>query len=183
MRRTDWKILKVRACPPHLVVDSACGGPGSGCCFSQSRNIASVGPDQGCGYIDGIRDNQLVGYGLVVGLHGYRRQLADRVSGANSSLGAGADGHHRSANRLQQRQQYAGENMAGVFVVATLPPFSQPGYKLDITVSSAGDARSLEGGILLMTPLYGPDGQIYAEAQGALVLAATWLPPGAPAGR
>jgi flagellar P-ring protein precursor FlgI len=62
------------------------------------------------------------------------------------------------------------KNMAGVFVVATLPPFRQPGYKLDITVSSAGDARSLEGGILLMTPLYGPDGQIYAEAQGALVL-------------
>jgi len=57
-----------------------------------------------------------------------------------------------------------------VFVVATLPPFSRPGYKLDITVSSAGDARSLEGGILLMTPIYGPDGQIYAQAQGALVL-------------
>jgi flagellar P-ring protein precursor FlgI len=55
-------------------------------------------------------------------------------------------------------------------VVATLPPFSRPGYKMDITVSSAGDARSLEGGILLMTPLYGPDGQIYAQAQGALVL-------------
>jgi flagellar P-ring protein precursor FlgI len=51
-----------------------------------------------------------------------------------------------------------------------LPPFSRPGYKLDITVSSAGDARSLEGGILLMTPIYGPDGQIYAQAQGALVL-------------
>jgi flagellar P-ring protein precursor FlgI len=62
------------------------------------------------------------------------------------------------------------KNMAGVFVVATLPPFSRPGYKMDITVSSAGDARSLEGGILLMTPLYGPDGQVYAEAQGALVL-------------
>jgi flagellar P-ring protein precursor FlgI len=60
--------------------------------------------------------------------------------------------------------------MAAVFVVATLPPFSRPGYKLDITASSAGDARSLEGGILLMTPLYGPDGQIYAQAQGALVL-------------
>jgi flagellar P-ring protein precursor FlgI len=60
--------------------------------------------------------------------------------------------------------------MAGVFVVATLPPFSRPGYKVDITVSSAGDARSLEGGILLMTPLYGPDGQVYAEAQGSLVL-------------
>jgi flagellar P-ring protein precursor FlgI len=62
------------------------------------------------------------------------------------------------------------KNMAAVFVVATLPPFSQPGYRLDVTVSSAGDARSLEGGILLMTPLYGPDGQIYAQAQGALVL-------------
>jgi flagellar P-ring protein precursor FlgI len=60
--------------------------------------------------------------------------------------------------------------MAAVFVVATLPPFTRPGYKLDITASSAGDARSLEGGILLMTPLYGPDGQIYAQAQGALVL-------------
>jgi len=62
------------------------------------------------------------------------------------------------------------KNMAAVFVVATLPPFSRPGYKMDVTVSSAGDARSLEGGILLMTPLYGPDGQIYAQAQGALVL-------------
>jgi flagellar P-ring protein precursor FlgI len=62
------------------------------------------------------------------------------------------------------------KNMAAVFVVAMLPPFSRPGYKMDITVSSAGDARSLEGGILLMTPLYGPDGQIYAQAQGALVL-------------
>jgi flagellar P-ring protein precursor FlgI len=62
------------------------------------------------------------------------------------------------------------KNMAAVFVVATLPPFSRPGYKLDITVSSAGDARSLEGGILLMTPLYGPDGQVYAQAQGPLVL-------------
>jgi flagellar P-ring protein FlgI len=62
------------------------------------------------------------------------------------------------------------KNMAAVFVVATLPPFSRPGYKVDVTVSSAGDARSLEGGILLMTPLYGPDGQIYVQAQGALVL-------------
>jgi flagellar P-ring protein precursor FlgI len=62
------------------------------------------------------------------------------------------------------------KNMAAVFVVATMPPFSRPGYKVDVTVSSAGDARSIEGVILLMTPLYGPDGQIYAQAQGALVL-------------
>jgi flagellar P-ring protein precursor FlgI len=62
------------------------------------------------------------------------------------------------------------KNMAAVFVVATLPPFSRPGYKLDVTISSAGDARSLEGGVLLMTPLFGPDGQVYAQAQGSLVL-------------
>jgi flagellar P-ring protein FlgI len=62
------------------------------------------------------------------------------------------------------------KNMAAVFVVATLPPFSRPGSRVDVTASSAGDARSLEGGILLMTPLYGPDGQIYAQAQGSLVL-------------
>src|SRR5664279_4787403 len=62
------------------------------------------------------------------------------------------------------------KNMAAVFVVGTLAPFSRPGSRMDITATSAGDARSLEGGILLMTPLYGPDGQIYAQAQGALVL-------------
>jgi flagellar P-ring protein precursor FlgI len=62
------------------------------------------------------------------------------------------------------------QNLAAVFVAATLPPFAKPGTKLDITVSSAGDARSLEGGLLLMTPLYGADGKIYAQAQGPLVV-------------
>jgi flagellar P-ring protein precursor FlgI len=61
-------------------------------------------------------------------------------------------------------------NMAAVFLAATLPPFARPGNRLDVTISSAGDARSIEGGLLLMAPLYGPDGQIYAEAQGPLVL-------------
>jgi flagellar P-ring protein precursor FlgI len=120
--------------------------------------------------IEGIRDNQLVGYGLVVGLHGtgdsqqtifpYQSLVAalERMGITVPQSGA------ISAANMQVK------NMAGVFVVATLPPFTQPGYKLDITVSSAGDARSLEGGILLMTPLYGPDGRIFAQAQGALVL-------------
>jgi flagellar P-ring protein precursor FlgI len=62
------------------------------------------------------------------------------------------------------------QNMAAVFMAATLPPFAEPGTKLDVTVSSAGDARSLNGGLLLMTPLYGPDGRIYAQAQGPIVL-------------
>ena len=120
--------------------------------------------------IDGIRDNQLVGYGLVVGLRG-TGDSSQTVFPAQTLLSTlermGVTVPSTGSNSASNMQV---KNMAGVFVVATLPPFSQPGFKLDITVSSAGDARSLEGGILLMTPLYGPDGQIYAEAQGALVL-------------
>jgi len=120
--------------------------------------------------IEGIRDNQLVGYGLVVGLHG-TGDSSQTVFPAQTLISAlermGVTVPQTGNNSVANMQV---KNMAGVFVVATLPPFSRPGYKMDITVSSAGDARSLEGGILLMTPLYGPDGQVYAQAQGALVL-------------
>src|SRR5206468_1648329 len=61
-------------------------------------------------------------------------------------------------------------NVAAVFVTATLPPFATPGTSVDVTVSSVGDAKSLQGGILLLTPLHGADGQVYAAAQGALTL-------------
>jgi flagellar P-ring protein FlgI len=120
--------------------------------------------------IEGIRDNQLVGYGLVVGLRGTGDSQqtvfpAQTLISALERLGVTVpQTGTMSANNMQVK------NMAAVFVVATLPPFSRPGYRMDVTVSSAGDARSIEGGILLMTPLYGPDGQIYAQAQGALVL-------------
>jgi flagellar P-ring protein FlgI len=120
--------------------------------------------------IEGIRDNQLVGYGLVVGLRGTGDSSqtvfpAQTLIAALQRMGVTVPTTgSQSASNMQVK------NMAAVFVVATLPPFSRPGYKVDITVSSAGDARSLEGGILLMTPLYGVDGQIYAQAQGALVL-------------
>jgi len=120
--------------------------------------------------IEGIRDNQLVGYGLVVGLRG-TGDSSQTVFPAQTLVSAlermGITVPQTGSNSASNMQV---KNMAAVFVVATLPPFSRPGYKIDITVSSAGDARSLEGGILLMTPLYGPDGQIYAQAQGALVL-------------
>ncbi len=120
--------------------------------------------------IEGIRDNQLVGYGLVVGLRG-TGDSSQTVFPAQTLISAlermGITVPQTGSNSASNMQV---KNMAAVFVVATLPPFSRPGYKVDITVSSAGDARSLEGGILLMTPLYGPDGQIYAQAQGALVL-------------
>ena len=114
--------------------------------------------------IEGIRENQLVGYGIVVGLLGTgdsqqttfpAQTLAAALLRMGVSVPAGSI-------RVQ--------NLAAVFVAATLPPFSRPGMKLDITVSSAGDARSLEGGLLLMTPLYGADGRIYAQAQGPLVV-------------
>ena len=120
--------------------------------------------------IEGIRDNQLVGYGLVVGLRG-TGDSSQTVFPAQTLISAlermGITVPQTGPNSASNMQV---KNMAAVFVVATLPPFSRPGYRIDITVSSAGDARSLEGGILLMTPLYGPDGQIYAQAQGPLVL-------------
>jgi flagellar P-ring protein precursor FlgI len=120
--------------------------------------------------IEGIRDNQLVGYGLVVGLHG-TGDSSQTVFPAQTLISAlermGITVPQTGSNSASNMQV---KNMAAVFVVATLPPFSRPGYKVDVTVSSAGDARSLEGGVLLMTPLYGPDGNIYAQAQGSLVL-------------
>jgi flagellar P-ring protein precursor FlgI len=135
---------------------------------SQSR--AQLARIKDVASIEGIRDNQLVGYGLVVGLRG-TGDSSQTVFPAQTLISAlermGITVPTTGANSASNMQV---KNMAAVFVVATLPPFSRPGYKVDITASSAGDARSLEGGILLMTPLYGPDGQIYAQAQGALVL-------------
>ena len=120
--------------------------------------------------IEGIRDNQLVGYGLVVGLRG-TGDSSQTVFPAQTLISVlermGITVPQTGQNSASNMQV---KNMAAVFVVATLPPFSRPGYKVDITISSAGDAKSLEGGILLMTPLYGPDGQIYAQAQGPVVL-------------
>jgi len=128
---------------------------------SRIKDIASI---------EGVRDNQLVGYGLVVGLRG-TGDSSQTVFPSQTLVSVlqrmGVTVPQTGSNSASNMQV---KNMAGVFVTATLPPFSPPGSKIDVTVSSAGDARSLEGGILLMTPLYGPDGQIFAQAQGALVL-------------
>ncbi len=145
-----------------LLSSAACALADAGLQKAQVKDIASI---------EGIRDNQLVGYGLVVGLRGTGDSQqtvfpAQTLISALEKMGVTVPqaGGTQSAQNMQIR------NMAAVFVVATLPPFSQSGSKIDVTVSSAGDARSIEGGVLLMTPLYGPDGQIYAQAQGALVL-------------
>ena len=127
--------------------------------LARVKDIASV---------EGVRDNQLVGYGIVVGLHGTGDSSQtvfplQTLESALERMGVSLQGN-AMASMMQTR------NMAAVFLAGTLPPFAEPGYKVDVTVSSAGDARSLEGGLLLLTPLYGPDGQIYAQAQGPLVL-------------
>jgi flagellar P-ring protein precursor FlgI len=118
--------------------------------------------------IEGVRENQLIGYGIVVGLNGTgdSQQTVFPVQTLISTLQRMGVNVPTAGSSSSLRVQ----NMAAVFIAATLPPFAEPGTKLDVTVSSAGDARSLNGGLLLMTPLYGPDGRIYAQAQGPVVL-------------
>jgi len=113
--------------------------------------------------IAGVRNNQLVGYGLVVGLNG----TGDKTKFTGQSL--------RSMLREMGVNLPAGvdpksKNVAAVAVHADLTPFTKPGQNIDITVSSLGDAKSLRGGSLIMTPLKGADGKIYAMAQGNLVV-------------
>lgn len=114
--------------------------------------------------IEGIRDNQLVGYGLVVGLEGTGD--SQQTTFSTQTLAAMLLRMGVSVPAVAIRVQ----NLAAVFVSATLPAFARPGTKIDITAASAGDARSLEGGLLLLTALYGSDGKIYAQAQGPLVV-------------
>lgn len=114
--------------------------------------------------IKGIRPNQLFGYGLVLGLNG---------SGDKDGTTFTVQGLVNMLERQGIKVSLADvkvSNVAAVMVSATLPPFARVGKKIDITVSSIGDAKSLQGGTLLMTPLKGVDGKVYALAQGPLVV-------------
>ncbi|MBF0471455.1 MAG: flagellar basal body P-ring protein FlgI [Gammaproteobacteria bacterium] len=113
--------------------------------------------------IAGVRNNQLLGYGLVVGLDGSGDQSEFTIQSLKSMLS-------RLGVALPPDIDPKTKNVAAVTVTATLPPFIKPGQTLDITASSIGSAKSLRGGTLLMTPLKGIDGQIYALAQGNLVV-------------
>lgn len=116
--------------------------------------------------IAGVRENQLVGYGLVVGLAGSGDQTTQTqftVQTLKSMLSKlGIDIPSNVNPQLK--------NVAAVMVTANLPPFSQPGQTVDVTVSSIGNAKGLRGGSLLMTPMRGADGEVYALAQGSLVV-------------
>ena len=113
--------------------------------------------------VEGVRDNQLIGYGLVVGLAGTgdRQQTVFSNQSLTNMLERMGISVSPTAIRVK--------NTAAVMVTATLPPFAQPGMHIDTTVAAIGDAANLQGGILLLTSLRGADGQVYAVAQGPVV--------------
>ena len=117
--------------------------------------------------IAGVRNNQLLGYGLVVGLDGSGDQTTQTPFTVQSVISML---QQLGVNLPQGGSQLQLKNVAAVMVTATLPPFAQPGQQLDITVSSMGNAKSLRGGTLLMTPLKGADGQVYGMAQGNVLV-------------
>lgn len=111
--------------------------------------------------IDGVRPNQLVGYGIVVGLDNTGDASPLTTQGLANLMGNLG---------LTPGQALANKNAASVMVTAVMPAFAKPGQSLDVTVSALGGSKSLRGGTLLMTPLKGADGQIYAMAQGSLLV-------------
>jgi flagellar P-ring protein precursor FlgI len=121
------------------------------------RDLASVA---------GVRGNQLVGYGLVVGLDG----TGDQTTQTPFTVLSIENMLEKFGVRIPANTNPQLKNVAAVTVHATLPPFAQPGQTIDVTVSSIGNATSLRGGSLIMTPLHGADGKVYAMAQGSVLV-------------
>ncbi|OYV69477.1 MAG: flagellar biosynthesis protein FlgA [Acidiphilium sp. 21-60-14] len=119
--------------------------------------------------IQGIRNNQLVGYGLVVGLNGTGDSLNNSIFTKQSLIGML---ERLGVNTQDQAASLQTKDVAAVMVTANLPAFTHSGEQIDVTVSALGDAKNLTGGTLLVTPLLGADGQVYAVAQGSLVTGA-----------
>ncbi len=119
--------------------------------------------------VQGVRDNQLVGYGLVVGLNGTGDKLANAVFTRESLVGML---ERLGVNTRDQIAKLQTKNVAAVMVTANLPAFARTGERVDIAVSALGDATDLTGGTLLVTPLLGADGEVHAVGQGALATGA-----------
>src|ERR1019366_3908685 len=117
--------------------------------------------------VGGARDNQLIGYGIVGGVSGTGDDFTVPFAGQSILSLLRRLGVQVDASQLQQMRL---RNAAAVIVTATLPPFAKPGTKIDVTVASFGNARSLLGGVLMQTVLKGPDQQAYAVAQGSLLV-------------
>ncbi|MGD0210055.1 MAG: flagellar basal body P-ring protein FlgI [Desulfomonilia bacterium] len=114
--------------------------------------------------IQGVRENKLSGYGLVVGLNG----TGDKAGTGNEYTIRSVANMLRNMGIQVNAADLKMKNIAAVIVTATLPPFAKSSQKIDCTVSSMGDATSIAGGTLISTPLYGPDGKVYALAQGPI---------------
>jgi len=115
-------------------------------------------------FIEGVRSNQLVGYGLVVGLNGTGDKSSNATNQSMSNM------LNRMGMKIDPKNVKV-KNTASVLVTAEIPPFIKPGARIDVLVSSIGDATSLQGGTLISTPLRAQDGAVYAMAQGAIALA------------
>jgi len=115
--------------------------------------------------VEGVRENMLIGYGLVVGLNGTGDKLKNNAFTEQSLIAfLERQGVNTRGTELKSK------NVAAVTVTGMLPGFSRSGSRMDVTISAMGDAKSLQGGTLLATPLYGADGEVYAVAQGALTI-------------
>ncbi|CAM3313344.1 MULTISPECIES: flagellar basal body P-ring protein FlgI [Methylobacterium] len=138
-----------------VLLIAAASGPALA--LSRVKDLASI---------EGVRQNQLVGYGIVVGLNGTGDTL-NNIPFTKQSLQAMLERLGVNTRGATMRTQ----NLAAVMVTASLPPFAAQGTRIDVTVSSLGDAKSLQGGTLLVTPLLGADGEVYALAQGSVAIA------------
>ncbi len=160
-KSTAKKSAKIRHAARHLVIGALAGllvlaSAAAADAMSRIKDLASF---------EGVRENQLVGYGLTVGLNGTGDRLNNSPFTRQSLIGMlerlGVNTRGLSLNT---------RNVAAVMVTATLPPFGRQGNRIDVTVSALGDAKSLLGGTLLVTPLMGADGEVYAVGQGQLVV-------------
>jgi flagellar P-ring protein precursor FlgI len=150
------RLLRRLAMPFALAALRAAAAALPACAQVRIKDIANV---------EGVRENQLVGYGLVVGLNGTGDKLNDSVFTRESLV---AMLERLGVNTRDQQGQLSTKNIAAVMVTASLPTFTRTGSRIDVAVSALGDATNLTGGTLLVTPLMGADGQVYGVAQGAV---------------
>jgi flagellar P-ring protein precursor FlgI len=148
--RTGWRLALAAALVlPGMIAPAAA--------TSRIKDIADF---------EGVRENQLVGYGIVVGLNGTGDDLKKKAVFTRESL----IGMLERLGVNARDEDLETKNVAAVMVTASLPPFSRQGSEIDVTVSALGDANSLQGGTLLVTPMIGADGEVYAVAQGQITI-------------
>jgi flagellar P-ring protein precursor FlgI len=161
MTRTLTNVLAAVIAVPILI--AMAGAPASA--DGAARSVSGTSRIKDLATVEGVRQNQLIGYGLVVGLNGTGDTL-NNIPFTRQSLQAMLE---RLGVNIRGQTLRTG-NVAAVMVTANLPAFGTQGTRIDVTVSALGDSKSLQGGTLLVTPLLGADGNVYAVAQGSLAI-------------